>query len=74
MEDFTRYLLDRRLASEKTAPFYVHWVRRYRDYFALGRKGEMSEEGLAQFLAELEKECEDWQVRQASDAVRIYLF
>jgi integron integrase len=74
MQDFARYLLDRRLANEKTAPFYVRWVRRYRDFFALGRKGESTEEGLAQFLAELEKECEDWQVRQAAEAVKIYLF
>jgi hypothetical protein len=32
VDGYAKYLLDRRLATEKTAPFYLHWVRRYRDF------------------------------------------
>jgi integrase len=74
VDGYAKYLLDRRLATENTAPFYLHWVRRYRDFFALGAEGELSEEGLDRFLAGLARECEDWQVRQAAEAVKLYLF
>ena len=49
-------------------------MRRYRDFFALGRKGDLSEEGLEPFLAGLAHQYEDWQVRQAAEAVKLYLF
>ena len=71
LQPFGKFLLKARLVREKAAPHCVRWVRRF-----LTRPA--SDEPLAgqarRFCEDLERNgrCQDWQVRQAEQALRIY--
>ncbi len=65
LDGFAEYLTGRGLVPEKKVPFFVYWVQRYLDS---GCDGEGS---FAEVLYTLGKE--DWQIRQALDAVKLYL-
>ena len=71
LQQFGEFVLKAQLVRERAAPYCVRWVRRF-----LTRPA--SDEPLAdqarRFCEELEHNggCEDWQVRQAEQALRIY--
>ena len=71
MQEFGEFLLKAQLVRPTAAPYFVRWVRRF-----LSRQA--SDEPLADqvrgFCEELERDggSEDWQVRQADQALRIY--
>ena len=71
LQEFGEFLLKAQLVRPTAAPYFVRWVRRF-----LSRQA--SDEPLADqvrgFCEELERDggSEDWQVRQADQALRIY--
>ena len=71
LQEFGEFLLKVQLARPAAAPYFVRWVRRF-----LSRPA--SDEPLADqvrgFCDELDRNgwSEDWQVRQADQALRIY--
>jgi integron integrase len=74
MDDFKSYILSSRIANEKSAAFYVHWVTGFYGYCSKDPEDAVTQEEVEEYLAYLSKRKEDWQVRQASDAIQIYLF
>ncbi|MBN1433816.1 integron integrase, partial [Candidatus Fermentibacterales bacterium] len=65
LEEFERQLRQRQLAQPHQVPYLVHWVERFL------RAGRPSEEELSRCLEAEGKQ--PWQIRQALDAVKIYL-
>jgi integron integrase len=74
MEDFKAYILSSRIANEKSADFYVHWVKGFFGYCSKHPDDAVTQAVIDEYLAYLAKRKEDWQVRQASDAIQLYLF
>lgn len=70
-QEFGEFLLKSKLVREKSAPFIVRWVRRFLS--APASEGPLADQ-TRRFCEELERSgrCEDWQVRQAEHAIRIY--
>jgi len=72
LQQFADFLLDARLVTEKAAPYCVRWVRRF-----LGQpaSNEPLADQVRRFCEELEQagRYQDWQIRQAEQALRIYL-
>jgi integron integrase len=71
LQQFGEYLLKARLVNEKAAPHCVRWVRRF---LTRPASNEPLGDQARRFSDELERSgaCQDWQVRQAEQAVRIY--
>jgi hypothetical protein len=72
--DFTKFLLESRLAGAGKEKFMVHRVRKFFDYRI--KVPNMSwVEQVPLCIQELNESCayQDWQVRQADQAVRRYL-
>jgi integron integrase len=71
LQQFGEFLLKGRLVKEKAAPHCVRWVRRF---LARPAANEPLADRARRFAEELERggRCQDWQVRQAEQAVRIY--
>ena len=71
LQSFGEYLLKAQIARPNAAPYFVRWVRRF-----LGRpaSNEPLVDQVRQFCEELERHggIQDWQVRQADQALRIY--
>ena len=74
MDDFKAYILSSRIANEKSADFFVHWVTGFYRYCSKDPDDMVTQEVIDEYLTYLAKRKEDWQVRQASDAIQIYLF
>jgi site-specific recombinase XerD len=74
MDDFKSYIVSSRIANEKSAAFYVHWVTGFYGHCSKDPEDAVTQEEVEEYLAYLAKRKEDWQVRQASDAIQIYLF
>jgi integron integrase len=78
LPEFQKFLLERRLVPAKNVTFFAYWVSRFLDY---ARKCDLSateyhESAVIEFLDALrsEKRIQDWQHRQADDAIRLYYF
>jgi len=71
LQQFGEFLLKAQLVKEKAAPYCVRWVRRF-----LARpasNGPVADQ-VRRFCEDLERDgaCQDWQVRQAEHALRLY--
>ncbi len=73
LPDFQKFLLSRKLVPEKHVSYYAFWVSKF---LAFSNKNqnltdELKIEAFRDNLTKQEK-VQDWQVRQAYDAVRLY--
>ena len=72
LAEFAEYLLKHALVKEKSAPYYVRWVRLFLSA-SVGDAAETLEVRVAKFLEGLRAEGrEDWMVEQAERAIRLY--
>jgi integron integrase len=71
--DFGKFLLESRLAGVGKEKFMVHWVRKFFEY-RLKLPNMSWAEQVPLFIQELNESgaYQDWQVRQADQAVRLY--
>ena len=71
LQQFGEFLLRARLASERAAPYCVRWVRRF---LMRAASDEPLADQVRRFCEELERDdrCQEWQVRQAEQALRLY--
>ena len=71
LQQFGEFILKARLVKEHAAPYCVRWVRRF---LARPAADEPLADQVRRFCEELEQngDCQDWQVRQAEQALRIY--
>jgi len=74
LPDFQKFLLSRGFVPAKNVPFYANWVSKFIAFS--NRYEELNNDLLFEkFLDNLrsQKNTADWQVRQARDAVKLYL-
>jgi len=71
LQQFGEFLLKRQLVRESAAPYLVGWVRQF---LAREASNEAVANQVRHFCEDLERSgrFEDWQVRQAEQALRIY--
>ncbi len=74
MEHFESYLLSKRLTDEKKAGFYLSWVSRFHAFSKKQLTDSISIEDIERYLKHLSKSREEWQVKQASEAIRLFQF
>ena len=71
LQQFGEFILKAQLVKEKAAPYCVRWVRRF---LTRPASDEPVADQVRRFCEDLEREgvWQDWQVRQAEQALRIY--
>ena len=71
LQQFGEFVLKAQLVKEKAAPYCVRWVRRF---LMRPASDEPLADQVRRFCEELEGHggCQDWQVHQAEQALRIY--
>jgi hypothetical protein len=71
LQSFGEYLLKAQIARPNAAPYFVRWVRRF---LARPAPNEPLVDQVQRFCEELQRDggFQDWQVRQADQALRIY--
>jgi len=70
MLDFITFLKEKQKIPEKKVPFYLHWISKYHKF----SKTNLSDNcrSIECFIVELRQKHEEWQVKQAEEAVRSY--
>ena len=72
MEKFKSFLLNRRITNEKKADFYILWVSLFYDFSKKNPEDRIKTEDIERYLKHLSKSREEWQVKQASEAIRLF--
>jgi len=74
LPEFQKYLLSRQLVPEENVSFYAWWVSRFLA-FSNTREGLPGQLLVERFIEHLrqKKAIADWQLRQAQEAIRLYL-
>lgn len=74
LPDFQAFLISGKLVQEKNIPFYALWASRFLAF--VYKKGRRNiDELVLEFLEDQQKthKMEDWQIRQAKQALKLYL-
>ncbi len=74
MKAFQNYILNKRLASKKTAPYYLSWVSKCYAFVNKKTDRSLSEKNVESYLKHIALSSQDWQVEQARDAIATYLY
>jgi len=71
---FEQFLVSNGAVQQKQIPYYVRWVRECYAVCKGSTDKILSADQKKQFLDMLENSREDWQVKQAEQALRLYTF
>ncbi|MCE5212915.1 MAG: site-specific integrase, partial [Deltaproteobacteria bacterium] len=78
LPEFQAFLLEKKLAPEKTIPFYAFWMSRFLSYAQRKQisSEKYQENAVVEFIEYLKSDSKwsDWQIRQAHDAISLYYF
>lgn len=74
LQEFEEYLADRQLVQKKQLPYFVRWVSNYLSFCEKSDSEPDSEDQVQVFLHFMAKSKEEWQVKQAREAIRLFLF
>jgi len=72
--DFREFLLKKQRVPEKNVLDYLRWVAQYDTYCRKNPDLGTPSESVTSFVTWLVKQHEEWQVLQAREAVRLYLY
>jgi len=72
--NFRDFLLQKQHIPEKKVPYYLRWVSQYQKFCRENPDQGIPPASVTSFVSALAKSHEDWQVLQARDAVRLYLY
>jgi integrase len=74
MQSFGDFLRSKVGVPEKYLPFYLRWAAMYGKFIESSKSGGSKQVLMDSFLAYLTQRYEDWQVKQARQAVRFLLY
>lgn len=72
--EFENFLHTKQLVPDKQLPYYLHWVERFLTFCENTSSAPGNDAQVTPFLQLLAKTKEEWQVKQAREAVRIFHF
>jgi integron integrase len=74
MKQFKDYLTVKRIVPEIKLPYYVSWVSKFYAFCDKTPGDEISSSEVDRFLKHMAKSREDWQIKQAKEAIELYGF
>jgi integron integrase len=74
MQSFGDFLRSKAGIPEKHIPFYLRWTEMYERYSDRSRSNGNDQTALDSFLDSLAHRYEDWQIKQARQAVQFFLY
>jgi integron integrase len=66
--------LSKRIVPEKRLGYYLSWITQFYAFCDKSLCDDVSDEEIDSFLRHLMKSREDWQVSQANEAIRLYMY
>lgn len=72
LEDFRRFLAEKKSVHEKAIPWYLRWVSSCFEFYNLDYTETLTDKQNQEFFVQFARNHEEWQVRQAKDALRLF--
>ena len=72
MHPFSKYLREKANIDEKKLPYYLKWVKSFLNHIERTDKKNFTSDEKADFIFWLSSEFEEWQIKQADHALRLY--
>ena len=69
---FREYLAEKAVVRERHVPYFVRWVSQCYAFLELPLETRVNSDQRQEFLRYLSKRHDDWQVKQADHALRLY--
>ncbi len=69
---FKEYLLEKSTIKSQYIPYYLKWISACYNYLDIESTSRLNNDQKKQFLLNMEKRYEDWQVKQADSAIRLH--
>ncbi len=74
LEDFRRFLAEKKSVHEKAVPWFLRWVSSCFEFHNLDYAETLSDKQSQEFFVQFAKNHEEWQVRQAKEALRLFKY
>lgn len=74
MKGFEKYLRETRIIIENRIPYYISWVSKFYSFINKNPRDSVLPADIDRFLKNTGKYSEDWQIKQAEDAIRLFLY
>jgi len=74
MKKFVEYLQSVRMVSEKQRPYYAIWATNFYSYIGKDIGSPVHMDDINRYLNYLQKSKEDWQIKQAKNAISLYQY
>ncbi|MCX7634410.1 MAG: integron integrase [Syntrophales bacterium] len=74
MESFKAFLVTKKAVPEKRIPYYLNWGRRFQDTMGKAGDAPFTDEEVRSFLKGMELHLEEWQIKQAKEALDLYRY
>jgi hypothetical protein len=71
---FLNFIRNQGVIPEKRHSHYIRWVELFLSSGGYGPEQQFSTMAIDSFLEDLGRRSEEWQVRQAADAIRLYRY
>lgn len=74
MDYFIQYLEKKHIGNAKTRPFFAKWVRNLYKFINKRPGQPIQDSDIKSFINTIRLTHEDWQVQQAEDAIRLFIY
>jgi integron integrase len=74
LEGFRKFLVEKKLVHKNAVSWYCRWISSCFESYNLDFREVLSEKQNQEFLIQFGKNHEDWQVKQAQDALRLFKY
>ena len=72
LDNYNDYLIHKASVKANYVPYYLKWVADCYSFLNVPDTTRINSDQKNQYLSDLAKSCEDWQVKQADTALRLY--
>ena len=72
LENFRNFLVSKTNVKEISAPYYLRWISSCYTFCNLECPKTIPDQQKQEFLKEFARKHEDWQVKQAEEALRLF--
>ena len=74
MDGFKQFLTSAKLVPENRILYYIRWINKFLTYQGKTSEADIGTSDIDLFLNSLQRKVEGWQVRQAEEAIRLYVY
>ena len=74
LEEFRRFIINKKTVHDKSVPYFLRWIECCYNFCNASFEERISDNQKLDFLTDFARNHEDWQVKQAEEALKLYKY